>query len=87
MPNGSFHHFGRLQDERENELAGAKLVADLLHRRQQHGVEDAHRLLLHAGRIECRFDPVLLAVHDHVVDALVSGHITRRILDRRRLSP
>ena len=33
------HHLGRLQHERQDQLAGAELVADLLHRRQQHVVE------------------------------------------------
>ena len=35
----ALHDRRRLQDERQDELAGAELVADLLHRRQQHVVE------------------------------------------------
>ena len=65
------HHLGRLQHEGQNQLAGAELVADFLHRRQQHFVEHAHRLLAHAGRVERRFDAVLLSVHDHPVNLLV----------------
>jgi len=31
----ALHHLGRLEHERQDQLAGAELVADLLHRRQQ----------------------------------------------------
>ena len=45
---GALHHFGRLQDERQDQFAGAEFVADLLHRWQQHFVQGRHRAdLLH----------------------------------------
>jgi len=34
VPNGFLHHLGGLQHERQNQLAGAELVADFFHRRQ-----------------------------------------------------
>ena len=80
MLHGLLHHFGGLQHERQNQLARAELVADFLHRREQHLVQHAHRLFAHAGRVERRFDAVLLAMHDHPVDLLIRRHRRRRIL-------
>ncbi len=48
------HHLGALQHERQNQLAGAELVADFLHRGEQHVVQHAHGLFAHAGGVECR---------------------------------
>ncbi len=39
----ALHHLGALEHEREDQLAGAELVADLLHGRQQHVVERRDR--------------------------------------------
>ncbi len=39
LRDGALHHLGRLQHEGQDQLAGAELVADLLHRRQQHLVQ------------------------------------------------
>ena len=46
------HHLGGLEHERQDQLAGAELVADLLHRGEQHVVEHAHGVLAHAGGVE-----------------------------------
>ena len=39
LRDGLLHHLGALEHERQDQLAGAELVADLLHGRQQHVVE------------------------------------------------
>ena len=44
--DGLLHHLGRLQHERQDQLARAELVADFLHRRQQHVVEHVDRIAL-----------------------------------------
>ena len=46
----ALHHLGRLEHEGQDQLAGAELVADLLHRRQQDLVQGRDRAdLLHRG--------------------------------------
>ena len=55
----ALHDLGALQHERQDQLAGAELVADLLHRRQQHLVErrDGADLLDRARRSSPRRRP------------------------------
>ncbi len=59
LGDGALHHLGRLEHERQDQLAGAELVADLLHRRQQHLVErrDGADLLDRACRSSPRRRP------------------------------
>ena len=47
--DGLLHHLGRLQHERQDQLARAELVADLFHRRQQHVVQHVDRVALRAA--------------------------------------
>ncbi len=68
------HHFSALQHEGKNELAGAELVADLLHGGEQHFVEHADRLRAHSRRVERVLDPLFLAVQHHPVDFLLRRH-------------
>jgi hypothetical protein len=70
----ALHHFRRLQDEGQDQFAGAELVADLLHRRQQHLVEgrDGADLLVRA--VDPLLDPLLLAAQDVPVQRLLGLH-------------
>ena len=72
--DGLLHHFGRLQHERQDQLAGAELVADFFHRRQQHVVEHVDRVAQRQHLVDLRFDAVLAPAQDRVVDA----HLDRR---------
>src|SRR3712207_9473046 len=40
VADGPLHRLGRLQDERQDQLAGPEAVADVLHRRQEDVVQD-----------------------------------------------
>jgi hypothetical protein len=51
MRHRFFHHLGRLQHERQDQLAAAEFVADLFHRGQQDGVDDFDRDIMLAGGI------------------------------------
>jgi hypothetical protein len=82
----ALHHLGRLQHERQDQLARAELVADLLHRRQQQHTSmpfsTGHRgpVLDRPGRSRTPLlDPVLLAVQDLPVQRLLRLHVGRRI--------
>ena len=57
LRHGALHHLGRLEHERQDQLAGAELVAHLLHGGQQHLVQRRHR----ADLLDRAVDPVLHA--------------------------
>ena len=75
----ALHHLGRLQHERQDQFAGAELVADLFHRRQQHLVERRHR----ADLLDAPVDPVLDAIpapaQDVEVQRLLRLHALGRV--------
>ena len=83
LRHGLLHHLGALEHERQDQLAGAELVADLFHRRQQHRVEHGHRILALDRLVDQRLDPARLAMEDLVVDALLQGE--RSLLGLLRL--
>jgi hypothetical protein len=60
---------------------GAELVADLLHRRQQHVVERRHGAELLDGGVDLRLDPVALAPQDVPVQRLLGLHPGGRVGD------
>jgi hypothetical protein len=78
LSDGALHHFGRLQDEGQDEFAGAELVADLLHRRQ-HLVERRHGADLLHRAVDPLLDPVLLAAQDVPVQRLLGLYALGRI--------
>jgi len=88
--DGLLHHLGRLQHERQDQLARAELVADFLHRRQQHVVEDVDRIAALERLVDLRLDPVLAPPQDRVVDArldrCVGVLVDRRLAGGRRRS-
>ena len=94
MLHGALHHLRALEHEGEDQLTCAELVADVLHRGEQHVVQHAHRILAHPGRIKGLFDVFLLPVEDHPVDLLLRRHarggivllLARRLLLVRRES-
>ena len=67
------HHLGRLQHERQDQLAGAEAVADVFHRREQHVVEYLDRRLARQRLVDIGLHAILLAVQDAVVDALLGA--------------
>lgn len=73
MGNGLFHHFGGLQHERQNQLAGAELIAHFFHRWQQNIIEDAHRVARLERFIDFCFDAVFAPPENRVVDAHFDG--------------
>ena len=79
--DGALHDLRALQHERQDQLAGAELVADLLHRRQQHVVERRDGAdLLDAG-VDPVLDAVLLAAQDVEVQRLLGLHALGRVRD------
>ena len=79
LRDGALHHLGRLQDEGQDQLAGAELVADLLHRRQQHLVQGGDGADLLDRAVDPVLDPVLLAVEDLPVEGLLGLHALGRV--------
>ena len=77
----ALHDLGALQDERQDELAGAELVADLLHRRQQDLVERRDGADLLDGGVDLVLDAVALAAQDVEVQRLLGLHARGRRLD------
>ena len=90
MADRALHHFSALQHEGQNQLACAKPVAHVLHRRQQHLVEDAYRrggalrraCLGHGGTepngdglVEQRLDALFLPMEDARMNPLVDAQI------------
>ena len=79
LRDGALHHLGRLQHERQDQLAGAELVADLLHRRQQHLVQGRDGADLLDRAVDPVLDPVLLAAQDVPVQRLLGLHALGRV--------
>ena len=77
--DGALHDLGALQHERQDQLAGAELVADLLHRRQQHVVERRDRADLLDRLVDPVLDAVLLAAQDVEVQGLLGLHARGRV--------
>jgi hypothetical protein len=75
----ALHHFGRLQDEGQDQFAGAELVADLLHRRQQHLVEGRDGADLLDRAVDPVLDALLLAAQDVPVQRLLGLHALGRV--------
>ena len=75
----ALHDLGALQDERQDELAGAELVADLLHRRQQDLVEHRDRADLLDRGVDLVLDAVALAAQDVEVQRLLGLHARGRV--------
>ncbi len=80
LGDGALHHLRRLQHERQDQLAGAELVADLLHRRQQHRVQGRHGADLLVAAVDPFLDAVLLAAQDVPVQGLLRLHVLGRVL-------
>ena len=81
LGDGALHHFGRLQDEGQDQFAGAEFVADLLHRRQQHLVQGRDGADLLDRALDPVLDPVLLAAQDVPVQGLLGLHARGRVRD------
>ena len=75
----ALHHFGRLQDEGQDQFAGAEFVADLLHRRQQDLVQGRDRADLLDRAVDPVLDAVLLAAQDVPVEGLLGLHPLGRV--------
>ena len=75
----ALHDLGALQHERQDQLARAELVADLLHGRQQHVVEGRDRADLLDGAVDPVLDAVLLAAQDVEVQRLLGLHARGRV--------
>ncbi len=76
--DGSLHHFGRLQDERQNKLSTAEAVADVLHRRQEDLVEHLDGRARQQCFIDRLLDTVLTPSQDRLMDPLFHGDVLRR---------
>ena len=79
------HHLRRLEDERQDQLAGAELVADLLHRRQQDRVQGRDRADLLDRAVDPVLHPLLLAAQDVEVQGLLGLHALGRVAGCLRL--
>ena len=79
LRDGALHHLGALEHERQDQLAGAELVADLLHGRQQHVVERRDGADLLDGGVDLGLDAVLLAAQDVPVQGLLGLHVGGRV--------
>ena len=88
MGDRALHHLGRLEHERQDQLARAEPVADVLHRRQEHAVQHVHSPVVVAaaalveGEVDVVLDALAHAVQDLGVDALVGAEALERILLR-----
>ena len=79
LGDGALHHFGRLQDEGQDQFAGAEFVADLLHRRQQHLVQGRDGADLLDRAVDPVLDAILLAAQDVPVQGLLGLHALGRV--------
>ncbi len=75
----ALHDLGALEHEGEDQLAGAELVADLLHGRQQHVVERRDRADLLDRLVDLGLDALPLAAQDVVVQRLLGLHARGRV--------
>ena len=85
LRDGLLHHLGRLQHERQDQFAGAELVADLFHRRQQHLVERRHGADLLDAAVDPVLDALLAAAQDVEVQRLLGLHPLGRVGGALRL--
>ena len=74
LGHGALHDLGALEHEGEDQLAGAELVADLLHGRQQHGVERRDGADLLDARVDLLLHALALAAQDVPVQRLLGLH-------------
>jgi hypothetical protein len=74
LRDGLLHDLGALQHERQDELTRTELVTDLLHGRQQHGIEHGHRVLMLDRLIDEALDTRGLAMQDLMMQPLLDGH-------------
>ncbi len=79
LGHGALHHLGRLEHEGEDQLAGAELVADLLHRRQQDVVQRGDGADLLDALVDPILHAVLLAAEDVEVQGLLGLHVRGRV--------
>ena len=79
LRHGALHHLGRLEHERQDQLAGAELVAHLLHGRQQHLVERRDRADLLDRAVDPVLHALLLAAQDVEVERLLGLHALGRV--------
>ena len=79
LRDGALHHLGALEHERQDQLAGAELVADLLHGGQQDVVERRDRADLLDRAVDLGLDAVLLAAQDVPVQGLLGLHAGGRV--------
>ena len=79
LRDGALHDLGALEHERQDQLAGAELVADLLHGRQQHVVERRDGADLLHGRVDLVLHAVALAPQDVPVQRLLGLHARGRV--------
>ena len=75
LGHGALHHLGRLEHERQDQLAGAELVAHLLHGGQQHLVQRGDGADLLVGLVDPVLDALLLAPQDVPVQRLLGLHV------------
>ena len=94
MRHGLLHHLGGLQHEGQDQLARAELVADLLHRRQQHGVQRVDRRLMLGGKfaavddgVDVGFDAFLVAMQNATSAGAAQGSCRRSGLARLAPQP
>ncbi len=78
----ALHDGGRLEHERQDQLAGAELVAHLLHRGQQHVVERRNRADLVDGAVDPVLHALLAAPKDVEVERLLGLHALGRVARR-----
>ncbi len=79
LGHGALHDLRALQHEGQDQLAGAELVADLLHGRQQHVVERRDRADLLDRPHDLVLDAVALAPQDVPVQRLLGLHARGRV--------
>ena len=79
LRDGALHHLGALEHERQDQLAGAELVADLLHGGEEDVVERRDRADLLDRAVDLGLDAVLLAAQDVPVQGLLGLHAGGRV--------
>ena len=77
--NGALHYLCRLQHEGQNQLAGAELVADLLHRWQENLVECRHGADLLDRKVDPVLNAFLAAAQDVEVERFLGLHSFGRV--------